>query len=89
MTAALAFVLWILDQHFCVHLHGLSSGNPQFHAWWHILMGINGYLGPTFLSYQRECHLGKRKPRWVNPDKPVGEMERKQEQLGRLGGFSV
>jgi dihydroceramidase len=63
MTAALAFVLWILDQHFCVHLHGLSSGNPQFHAWWHILMGINGYLGPTFLSYQRECHLGKRKPR--------------------------
>lgn len=67
-TAGLAFVLWLCDQHFCVHLHSLPGGlhNPQFHAWWHILMGINGYLGPTFLAYQRECYLGKRpRMRWA------------------------
>ena len=60
-TAGAAFLLWLCDQHFCDMLHALPSGvrNPQFHAWWHILMGINGYIGPTFLSYQRLVYLGK------------------------------
>ena len=33
---------------------------------WYILMGINGYLGPTLLAYQRECYMGKRpRMRWA------------------------
>ena len=40
-------VLWLCDQHFCVQLYSLPGGvpNPQFHAWWHMLMGANCYLG--------------------------------------------
>ena len=29
--------------------------NPQFHAWWHVLVGISSYCGPTFLVFQRAC----------------------------------
>ena len=36
--------------------------NPQFHAWWHGIMGVHSYLGPTFMVYQRLVYLG-RKPR--------------------------
>ena len=52
LTATTAFVLWLCDQHFCAALYALPAGlrNPQFHAWWHVLMGVNSYLGPTFLS---------------------------------------
>ena len=59
-----ALALWLCDQHFCVHLHALPGGlpNPHFHAWWHGLMGVHGYLGPTFMVYQRLEYLG-RKPR--------------------------
>ena len=43
---------------------GLPGGlhNPQFHAWWHGIMGVHSYLGPTFMVYQRLVYLG-RKPR--------------------------
>ena len=43
---------------------GLPGGlhNPQFHAWWHGIMGVHSYLGPTFMAYQRLVYLG-RKPR--------------------------
>lgn len=127
LTIAVAFTLWLCDQHFCVHLHGLpgmsqtaavtgrsvravstavptgrlgsppgcrvcASGlglrppggpvlgpifptpafgltdlpggvhNPQFHAWWHGIMGFHCYYGATFMIYQRLVYLG-RKPR--------------------------
>ena len=57
-----ALVLWLCDQHFCVALHALPGGlsNPQFHAWWHVLMAINCYCGPTFLAYQRQVRLGRK-----------------------------
>ena len=36
--------------------------NPQFHAWWHGIMGFHCYYGATFMIYQRLVYLG-RKPR--------------------------
>ena len=57
-SVLVAFSLWICDQQFCVHLH--QAGNPQFHAWWHALMAINTYCAPTFVSFMRAHHLGKR-----------------------------
>ena len=59
-TGLSAFALWLLDQHFCTQLHSLPAGlrNPQFHAWWHILMAANCYCAPTFLAYQRLTYLG-------------------------------
>jgi len=61
-SLAIAFTLWLCDQHFCVHLHSLPSGlhNPQWHAWWHCLMGVHSYLGATFVAYQRLDYLGRR-----------------------------
>ena len=57
-SVLVAFALWVCDQQFCAHLH--EHGNPQFHAWWHALMAINTYCAPTFVSYMRAFHLGKR-----------------------------
>lgn len=57
-----ALVLWLCDQHLCVHLHALPSGlpNPQLHAWWHLLMSVNMLCGCTFLAYQRAAALRQR-----------------------------
>ncbi|KAL1526508.1 hypothetical protein AB1Y20_015218 [Prymnesium parvum] len=58
----IALPLWIIDQHFCVHLHSLPGGlpNPQFHAWWHLLMGANCYMGPIIHAPIRLVALGKK-----------------------------
>jgi dihydroceramidase len=62
VSIAVALALWLCDQHFCVHLHTLPFGvhNPQWHAWWHGLMGVHTYIGPTFIAYQRLEYLGRR-----------------------------
>ena len=57
-SVLVASTLWVCDQQFCAHLH--AAGNPQFHAWWHALMAINCYYGPTFVSFMRAHHLGLR-----------------------------
>eukprot|EP00750_Incisomonas_marina_P022030 INCI4827.2.p1 GENE.INCI4827.2~~INCI4827.2.p1 ORF type:complete len:291 (-),score=14.41 INCI4827.2:374-1246(-) len=51
----IAFFFWNIDQQFCEILNSLPYGlpNPQFHAWWHVLVGISSYCGPTFLVFQR------------------------------------
>jgi len=56
-----AFFLWQLDVHFCEQLHQFTF-NPQFHAWWHFGCSIHCYSGTTFLIYQRQIYLGKKKP---------------------------
>jgi len=40
VTLAFAFTLWNVDQIFCTGLHALPGGlpNPQFHAWWHVIV---------------------------------------------------
>jgi dihydroceramidase len=53
---ALGFVLWLLDQLLCDTWH--TIGNPQLHAWWHFLVGIASYCGPSFLAYMRAHYLG-------------------------------
>ena len=65
-SMAIAFALWLVDQHFCAHLHTLPGGlpNPQFHAWWHLLAGVNCYLGPVIEGAIRLAARGK-KPRLV------------------------
>ena len=57
-------IVWISDCLFCRQLYNLPFGlpNPQFHAWWHFLIGLSTYYGPCFLFYQRQYHLG-RSPR--------------------------
>ena len=61
-TILVAFPLWLIDQHVCVHLHDLPHGvpNPQFHAWWHVLMGVNCYMGPVVESPIRLGKLGRK-----------------------------
>ena len=55
-----SFVLWTIDQHFCVHLHNMKAlPNPQFHAWWHVGYAVHMYSFATFITYQRQVYLGK------------------------------
>eukprot|EP00282_Hemiselmis_andersenii_P006594 CAMPEP_0114156220 /NCGR_PEP_ID=MMETSP0043_2-20121206/25930_1 /TAXON_ID=464988 /ORGANISM="Hemiselmis andersenii, Strain CCMP644" /LENGTH=255 /DNA_ID=CAMNT_0001251623 /DNA_START=29 /DNA_END=792 /DNA_ORIENTATION=- len=44
----LAFALWVVDQKFCPSLHALPV-NPQLHAWWHLLAGLNVHFGLQFV----------------------------------------
>jgi dihydroceramidase len=55
-----AFVLWSIDQQFCVHLHNMKTlPNPQLHAWWHFGCAIHMYSFTTFVTYQRQVYIGK------------------------------
>jgi dihydroceramidase len=55
-----SWVLWTIDQHFCVHLHNMKTlPNPQFHAWWHFGCAVHMYSFATFITYQRQVYLGK------------------------------
>ena len=57
---ALAFTIWLIDQHFCESLYSLPYGvpNPQFHAWWHLFNGFTCWYGPIYLVYLRERARG-------------------------------
>ena len=67
-TLLVATALWLCDCHFCEALHDLPWGlpNPQLHGWWHALIGVNCYVGPSFLVFRRASLLGRRpRVRWV------------------------
>ena len=51
-----AFVGWIIDQKACSLLHNLPFNlpNPQLHALWHVLVGINCQFGITFVISLRQ-----------------------------------
>ena len=63
---ALAIVLWLSDIQFCPVLndtlpsHGLP--NPQFHAWWHVLVSCGFYTLLLVIAHDRLRTLG-RQPR--------------------------
>lgn len=63
---ALAIVLWLSDIQFCPTLnqtlpeHGFP--NPQFHAWWHVLVSCGFYALLLVIAHDRLETLG-RKPR--------------------------
>jgi len=55
------FICWILDNGLCPFFSSLPFGlpNPQLHAWWHVLMAVNCYLGPVIVIYSRTVVLGR------------------------------
>lgn len=56
-TLCLGALFWFLDRIFC-DVISLWYINPQGHAWWHIMMGLNAYFENTFLMYCRGEQLG-------------------------------
>lgn len=56
--AALAYLLWNIDQHFCPLLTTLKRriGLPfgmllELHGWWHILTAIGAYIFMALVEY--------------------------------------
>merc|ERR1711920_1049725 len=43
----IAFSCWVIDYALCPIFRVIGI-NPQLHAWWHLIMGINSYYGPVF-----------------------------------------
>eukprot|EP00698_Gefionella_okellyi_P004538 TRINITY_DN14160_c0_g1_i1.p1 TRINITY_DN14160_c0_g1~~TRINITY_DN14160_c0_g1_i1.p1 ORF type:complete len:252 (-),score=43.29 TRINITY_DN14160_c0_g1_i1:67-822(-) len=43
-----AFAFWLADRVFCDYL--TWYGNPQFHAWWHILQAFGAHIACQFCS---------------------------------------
>ena len=74
-----AFLLWNIDQHFCVSLYSLPHGvpNPQLHAWWHILVSVAAHCGAVALEFFRAERLrassarGAPRIAWVGGVLPV------------------
>ena len=52
---------WMLDRLFCEEISKLPF-NPQGHAWWHVLMGINSFFGISFIQFLRaqSLHMSPR-----------------------------
>ena len=61
-TFLIALVCWQLDINFCSTLQSLPLGipNPQFHAWWHILVSVGLYDLTIFIVYRRQQVLYKK-----------------------------
>ncbi|MFP2926941.1 ceramidase [Pyxidicoccus sp. 3LG] len=61
---ALAIVLWLSDIQFCPVLnqtlpaHGIP--NPQFHAWWHVLVSVGFYALLLVIAHDRLGTLGRQ-----------------------------
>uniref|UniRef100_A0A7S0YYH2 Alkaline ceramidase n=1 Tax=Hemiselmis tepida TaxID=464990 RepID=A0A7S0YYH2_9CRYP len=56
-----AFVIWVVDQKFCPSLHALPV-NPQLHAWWHLLAGLNVHFGLHFMMALRQSIVDRALP---------------------------
>ena len=60
---ALALVLWWSDIHLCTTLNqtlpALGIPNPQFHAWWHVLVSCGFYLLLIVIAEDRLRTLGR------------------------------
>ncbi|WVZ60183.1 hypothetical protein U9M48_010236 [Paspalum notatum var. saurae] len=57
LSLTLGTLCWLVDRIFCKKL-SLWYVNPQGHAWWHILMGLNSYYANTFLMFCRAQQRG-------------------------------
>ena len=58
LNSTIAGVFWLIDQFFCSELHNIATGNPQFHAVWHLLCAFNVLLTQTFAVAIRQWVLG-------------------------------
>ncbi|XP_042382140.1 alkaline ceramidase-like isoform X2 [Zingiber officinale] len=56
-TFLLGALCWLFDRIFCKKLIHWYV-NPQGHAWWHVLMGLNSYFANTFLMFCRAQQRG-------------------------------
>jgi dihydroceramidase len=60
---ALAIILWRSDIGFCSTLNetlpSMGIPNPQFHAWWHVLVSIGFYTLLLVIAHNRLRILGK------------------------------
>jgi dihydroceramidase len=61
---ALAIVLWFVDLKLCAIVGGWlpahGFANPQFHAWWHVLVSVGLYLLTLVVAHHRLTVLGAR-----------------------------
>ncbi|GAV65200.1 Ceramidase domain-containing protein [Cephalotus follicularis] len=57
VSLLLGSLCWLCDRLFCKQL-SLSPINPQGHALWHVLMGLNSYFANTFLMFCRAQQRG-------------------------------
>ncbi len=53
----IGFACWVFDYHLCEWVLSATI-NPHGHAWWHLFMGMNAYIGPVFVQYVRARQLG-------------------------------
>lgn len=73
---ALALLCWILDQKLCEKMNSPGGFNPQLHAWWHILCGIDSYVGTVcseslrLLSIKYQLHQKDYSDSHTKPFKP-------------------
>nr|CAD1820545.1 unnamed protein product [Ananas comosus var. bracteatus] len=56
-TITLGTLCWFSDRFFCAKISSWYV-NPQGHAWWHVLMGLNSYFANAFLMFCRAQQLG-------------------------------
>lgn len=56
-TLFLATLFWLFDRLFCSQISNVGL-NPQGHALWHVLMGLNSYYANTFLMFCRAQQRG-------------------------------
>ena len=76
LSLAVGLVVWIADQKLCDRLHALPTGNPQFHAWWHVAMSYNLYLSAVFYTHQRLALQSGKQPILVGSFLPYVEPPR-------------
>lgn len=61
---AAAIVLWFVDLEGCAFVGGWLPAhgvpNPQFHAWWHVLVSTGLYLLTLVVAHHRLSVLGRR-----------------------------
>mmetsp|Transcript_42802 Transcript_42802/g.100349 ORF Transcript_42802/g.100349 Transcript_42802/m.100349 type:complete len:258 (-) Transcript_42802:51-824(-) len=62
---------WQADIHACKWLASLPLGNPQLHAWWHVIVGYNCFVGGMLMQTALDAanaKLYRRKPPHPQPD---------------------
>mmetsp|Transcript_24980 Transcript_24980/g.48544 ORF Transcript_24980/g.48544 Transcript_24980/m.48544 type:complete len:293 (+) Transcript_24980:207-1085(+) len=82
---SLAFAFWIIDQAVCPSLHALPV-NPQLHAWWHLLAGLNTHFGLQFTMALRQSVVDDALPatEWWHEWVMVWVVKTPKEDVGKL-----
>lgn len=65
----LAVLAWAADENLCETLQAIPFGNPQFHAWWHVLVATAYYKGTMLCgSIREELHPGETTSNYIPAD---------------------